>query len=55
LLDLFGHNGKHRKQLKHYLDDHIRHYRSESDRRVHIQTLKKTSQAVKEIENGIVT
>ena len=50
LLDLLCRQGKNREQFNHYLNDDIGYYRSRWDRRINFQTLKKISQAIKEIE-----
>jgi hypothetical protein len=55
LLDLFRGQGKHRKQFNQYFDDDIRHYRSWRDLRIDLQTLQEISQALEEVEQGIVT
>ena len=55
LLDLFRSQSKYRKQFNHYFDDDIRHYRSRRDRRIDLQTLQEIPQALKEVEQCIVT
>ena len=55
LLNLFRGQGKHRKQFNHYFDDHICHHRSRRDRRINLQTLQKTPQALEKVEQRIVT
>ena len=55
LFDLFGREGKHREQFHHYLDDDISHHRSGRDCRINLETLKEIAQAVKKIEQCVVT
>jgi hypothetical protein len=50
LFDLFGREGKHRKQLNHYLDDDICHYRSGWHRRIDFETLEEIAQAIEKIQ-----
>ena len=54
LLDLLGRQGKHRKYFEHYLQDDVRHYGSERDHRIDLQTAEEVRQALKEVEEGVV-
>ena len=54
LVNLLGRQGKHRKYFNHYLHDNIRHYRSERDHRIDLQTSEEAPQALKEVEEGVV-
>ena len=54
LFNLPGRQGKHRKQFNHDLDDDIGHHRSRRDSRIDLETLEEISQALEEIEQGIV-
>ena len=54
LSNLLRRQGKHREYLKHYLHNDVRHYRSEIDLRVNVQTLDKTPQVLKEVRESII-
>jgi hypothetical protein len=54
LFNLFQSQGKHRKYFEHYFDDHLRQYRIWWNRRIYLQTLEETPQALEQVEKGIV-
>ena len=53
-VNLLGRQGKNRKYFDHYLQDDIRHYRSERDHRKNLQTSEEVRQALKEVEESVV-
>jgi hypothetical protein len=54
LPDLICRQGEHREQFNHDLDDNIRHYRGERYRRVDLHALEEITQALKQVEKGVI-
>jgi hypothetical protein len=55
LLDLLCSQRKHRKQFSHYFYNDLRHYGSERNRRIYLQALNESAQALEQLEKSIVT
>ena len=55
LINLLRRKGKHREELDHYLDNHIRHYLSKWDVGIDVQALDESPQMLKEIRESVIT
>ena len=54
LFDLFGRQGKNRKELDHYFDNDVDQHRSGWNHRIYLQTLEEIPQALEQLEKRIV-
>ena len=54
LFDLFGRQGKNRKELDHYFDNNIDQHRSGRNHRIYLQMLEEITQALEQLEKHIV-